>query len=474
MSDLPRTPALELAAALRRRELSAVELLDACLAEVDARNAELNAVIWRDDEAARERARRADERLAAGDTDGAPFLGVPIPIKELTEVHGDPVTYGSRGAHEDPWPGPSELVSDALEGAGFVRAGRTNAPEFGHITVTENLRFGITRNPWDTSRTPGGSSGGAAAAVAGGMFPIAHANDGGGSIRIPASCCGLVGLKPSRGRVPRLAQSWFGAVVEGAVTRTVADAAAVLDSIAGPDPLCWNNAPAPERPFLAEIGAEQAPLRIGLMDGGPSGLPIDPECAESARALARVLEAQGHEVFPVEVATISEQLIPPFIALVNASLGEFATWVDLARTEPHIASQFAQGQAVDSLTYVAAANGLERLSRELIAPFGRDYDVVVTPTMGVQPPPAGSVMAASHAHPDAPSEVVIGMTMFTAFGNVTGLPGISLPVHWTPEGVPVGAQIIGGPAGESELIRLAAQVEQALPWAERRPQAATA
>src|SRR4051812_23008916 len=163
MNDLPSTPALELAARLRRRELSAVELLDACLAEVDARNDELNAVIWRDDEAARARARQADGRLAAGE-DAAPFLGVPIPIKELTEVRGDPVTYGSRGARDEPWPGPSELVVDALERAGFVRVGRTNAPEFGHITVTENLRFGITRNPWDTSRSPGGSSGGAGAA----------------------------------------------------------------------------------------------------------------------------------------------------------------------------------------------------------------------------------------------------------------------------------------------------------------------
>jgi amidase len=177
---------------------------------------------------------------------------------------------------------------------------------------------------------------------------------------------------------------------------------------------------------------------------------------------------------PAELPTISEELTPPFITLVNASLGEFAEWVDLAATEPHIASQYAQAQALDSLTYVAAANGLERLSRDLIGHFGRDFDVLVTPTMAVQPPPAGYIMEASHAAPDAPNEVVIGMVMFTAFGNVTGLPGISLPVHWSPEGVPIGAQIVGGPAGESELIRLAAQVERAAPWADRRPQAATA
>src|SRR5579859_1457767 len=237
MTDLTRRSALDLAAALRAREISSVELLDACLSEVDRLNELLNAVVWRDDDAARAAAREADERLAAGDE--APFLGVPLPIKDLTEVHGQPVTYGSRGRDMTPWPGPSEMVVDRFREAGFVLACRTNTPEFGHITATENLRWGITRNPWDPDRTPGGSSGGAASATASGMFPVAHANDGGGSIRIPASCCGLVGLKPSRGRTPRLNQSWLGAVVEGVVTRTVEDSAAILDQISGPDRYSW-------------------------------------------------------------------------------------------------------------------------------------------------------------------------------------------------------------------------------------------
>src|SRR3954468_17055048 len=279
MSPLePSTPALELAAALRRRELSAVELLDACLEAVDARNGDVNAIVWRDDEAARASARHADEQLARGGD--AAFLGVPIPIKDLTPVAGWPVTYGSHGAPA----GVSEegeLTTEALRRAGFVLCGRTNTPEFGPLTVTENLHYGVTRNPWDLERTPGGSSGGAAAAVASGMFPLAHATDGGGSIRIPAACCGLVGLKPSRGRVPRRAQGWLGGVVEGAVTRTVADTAAVLDILSGPDPRSWYNAPAPDRPFLEEAGREPARLRIGLMDHGPNGLPIDPTCAEA-------------------------------------------------------------------------------------------------------------------------------------------------------------------------------------------------
>src|SRR5438552_6481730 len=208
----PSSPALELADALRSRELSAAELLDACLAAIDELNPELNAITWRNDEEARAAAGEADRRLAAGGA--APFLGVPLPIKDLTPVAGWPVTFGSRGGPSGVSP-QSELIVDAFAGAGFVLCGRTNTPEFGVITVAENLRFGASRNPWDLSRSPGGSSGGAAAAVAGGMFPIAHANGGGGSIRIPASYCGLVGFKPSRGRVPRLAQSWLGAVVEG-------------------------------------------------------------------------------------------------------------------------------------------------------------------------------------------------------------------------------------------------------------------
>src|SRR5271166_365759 len=289
----PTSSALELAAALRRRELSAIELLEACLASVDERNPSLNAVIWRDDERARTAAAEADRRIAAGED--APFLGVPLPIKDLTPVAGWPVSYGSRGGPAEPSE-ESELVVDALRRAGFVLCGRTNTPEFGVITVTENLRYGITRNPWDEDRSPGGSSGGAAAAVAGGMFPIAHANDGGGSIRIPASYCGLVGLKPSRGRVPRLIQAWLGAVVEGVVAHSVADSAAVLDATAAVDPLCWYNAPAPARPFAQETDQPPGRLRIGLMAQAPLGIPTDEACTTAARDAAAVLEELGHVV----------------------------------------------------------------------------------------------------------------------------------------------------------------------------------
>jgi amidase len=463
-------PALELAAALRAREVSAVELLDACLAAVDVRNPELNAVTWRNDEQARADAAQADRRLADGDD--APFLGVPIPIKDLTPVAGWPVTYGSHGAPEAPSE-RSELVVEALVRAGFVLCGRTNTPAFGVITAAENLRHGISRNPWDPNRSRGGSSGGAGSAVAGGMFPIAHANDGGGSIRIPASYCGLVGLKPSRGRVPRLAQSWLGAVVEGVVSHTVADSAAVLDAIAHPDPLAWYNAPAPARPFSEELRSSPSGLRIGLMAQAPLGIPTDPACVAGARAVASALEGLGHRVEEVEVPTISAEMVPSFIVLTQGGLADY-DGVDWSATEPHIVHQRGLAGDTGAYEYVLAARTLELLSREEVGRWGRDFDVLLTPTSAILPPVAGATMEAQHATPDAPIGDVVASVSFTAFGNVTGLPAISLPLHWTDDDIPVGIQLTGGPWDEATLIGLSAQLEQALPWAERRPALAAA
>lgn len=471
MAPDPFAPALELAAQLRSREISAVELLDACLAAVDARNDGLTAVTWRNDEQARAAAEDADKRLAEGE-EGAPFLGVPIPIKDLTPVAGWPVTYGSHGAPEGPSE-QSELVVDALVRAGFVLCGRTNTPAFGVITAAENLRHGVSRNPWDPNRSPGGSSGGAAAAVAAGMFPIAHANDGGGSIRIPASYCGLVGVKPSRGRVPRLAQSWLGAVVEGVVAHTVADSAAVLDAIAYFDPLAWYNAPAPARPFAEELQAAPGSLRIGLMAQAPLGIPTDPACTAAARAAAAQLEALGHSVEEVEVPTISAEMIPSFIVLTQGGLADYEG-MDWSAVEPHIAHQRELAGQTGAYDYVLAARTLELLSRQEVARWGRDFDVLVTPTSAILPPTAGSIMQAAHATPEAPVADVVASVSFTAFGNVTGLPAASLPLHWTEEGVPVGVQLVAGPWEEATLIRLSAQLEQAMPWAGRRPEQAAA
>jgi amidase len=461
----PSASALELAEALRRRELSALELLDACLEAVDRHNPELNAVIWRNDEEARASARAADRRLAAGDD--APFLGVPLPIKDLTPVAGWPVTYGSYGAPEGV-SAESELVVDALVRAGFVLCGRTNTPAFGVLTVAENSRYGITRNPWDPTRSPGGSSGGAGAAVAGGMFPIAHANDGGGSIRIPASYCGLVGLKPSRGRVPRLAQSWLGAVVEGVVARDVADSAAVLDAIASVDPAAWYNAPAPARPFAEEARTKPGRLRIGLMAQAPLGIPTDEECSAAARSAGAALEGLGHVVEEVEVPTVSEAMIPPFIALTQAGLADYEG-VDWSAVEPHIAHQRALSGELGAYDFAVAARSLELLSRAEVVRWGRDFDVLLTPTSAILPPLAGATLEAQHAAPSDPLPDVVASVSFTAFGNVAGLPAISLPLHSTDAGLPVGVQLVGGPWAEALLLSLSAQLEEALPWASREP-----
>jgi amidase len=467
----PASSALDLAAALRAGELSAAELLDACLAAVDARDPELNAVIWRDDEAARAAARAADVRLAAGDP--APFLGVPIPIKDLTAVAGWPVTYGSFGAPEGP-SAASEPVVEALLAAGFVLCGRTNTPEFGALTVAENSRYGISRNPWDPSRSPGGSSGGASAAVAAGMFPIAHANDGGGSIRIPAAYCGLVGLKSSRGRIPRSAQTWMGAVVEGVVTRTMADAATTLDLTAGPDPLAWNNAIPPRRPFAEELGADPGRLRIGVMAEAPLGLPTDPACVAAARDAAALLEELGHELAEVEVPTISEELVPAFTAMANAGLADYEG-VDWERVEPHSRhSHEVATQGVSSYDYVVGAQALERLTRREVARWGRDFDVLLTPVSAVLPPLAGSVLEAQHAAPDQPTFETVASVCFAAYGNITGLPSISLPLYWTDAGLPVGTMLTGAPFDEATLVRLGAQLEAARPWAQRAPAVASA
>ncbi len=463
------TSARATAAAIRSREVSPLEVLDACLARVDAVNDRINAVIWRNDEEARVSATRATQEVVdASDPAGLPpFHGVPIPIKDLTAVAGWPVTYGSWAAPESP-SDESELIVEAFRRAGFVLCGRTNTPEFGPITVAENDRYGITRNPWDLDRTPGGSSGGAGAAVAGGLFPVAHGNDGGGSIRIPASCCGLVGLKVSRGRIPTLVSSWEGGSVEGVVTHDVADTAAILDVTCGPDPGQWYNAPRPDRPFLEEVGSDPGRLRIAMVDRAPFGLPLDAACVEATKATATTLERLGHQVEVIEF-TIADEFVASFLNVVNSSLADYD--VDWSKTEPHIQANRTRALATDSLTYVRTVHDLQRWSRELVARWGRDFDLLLSPTMTIEPPRSGEVLAAVHegAASGGPALQVFQMAVLTAGFNMTGQPAISLPTHTTSGGVPIGVQLVGGPWEEAVLIRVASQLEKAMPWSARRP-----
>jgi amidase len=461
--------ALSVAASIKAKEVSPVEVLEAALERADEVNDKVNALIWRNDDEARAMAKKAEQQLLHGrPEDLPPFLGVPLPIKDLTPVAGWPVTFGSSagpGGISD----ESELVVDALRRAGFILTGRTNTPEFGPITVTENVRYGVTRNPWDLGRTPGGSSGGAAAATAAGIFSAAHGNDGGGSIRIPASCCGLVGLKVSRGRVPALTTPWEGGAVPGVVTWDVADTAAILDVTCGPDRGQWYNAPAPERPFRDEVGTSPGRLRIGLVDEAPFGLPMEPVCAEAAAAAASALEGLGHHVERVPL-DVPDEIIEPFFNVANSGLAGYAG-IDWDQAEPHVRANRAAAMAVDSLTYVASVGLLQKLSRQIVGRWGREFDIMVTPTMTIEPPAAGEVLAAVHgsATGGEPALQVFQMAVLTSGFNVTGQPAISLPTHVTDGGLPIGVQLVAGPWEEALLLRVAAQLEQALPWGGRRP-----
>ena len=463
----PHASALDVAAAIRSKEVSPVEVADHYLGRIDEVDPGINAFVWRNDDEVRDRAKRmADEVLAGGDL--PPFFGVPIPIKDLTLVAGQPCTHGSRTTSLAPAV-ESELVVGAFERAGFVLMGRTNSPELGTITCTENLRYGITRNPWKTDRTPGGSSGGAGAAVAAGMAPVAHGNDGGGSIRIPSSCCGLVGLKPSRGRVPSLSFGWEGAAVEGALTRTVADAAAMLDVMAGPDPFAWYSAPAPARAFADEVGAAPGRLRIRFLTDNPLGLPVDQACVDAVTATAALLADLGHDVdaVPAGFSLFPLEMVGPFGQMVNTSTAGIGE--DPTLFEPHNLRAHAAGQAVDSLQYVEAVHTLQRLCRTYLAAWGSDIDLLLTPTIACEPPVAGEVMAAIHDDRPEGTETVLRMVCYTVMANVSGQPGISLPMHMSASGLPVGIQLIGAPFAEATLIRVAAQLETAAPWSSRHP-----
>jgi amidase len=466
----PFASALSAARAVREKKVSPVELVEECLRRIDRVNPALNAVTWRRDEALRSEAKRAEAAVMNGSARG-PFFGVPIAIKDLTFVEGWPMTFGSRAAEHNVTSFTAAIVEHLIR-AGFLLACRTNTPEFGILPAAENALWGASRNPWDVSRTPGGSSGGSAAVVAAGAVAVAHANDGGGSIRIPASCCGLVGLKPSRGRVssgPLVCDVMHGGAVEGCVTRTVADTAAVLDAISEFDPHARYNAPLPQRPFSAEVGAAAGRLRIAYTTAAPTGVPVARECVKAVERTAAVLAELGHEVFEGAPDWPDQNdVLPMFLTVWNTGAGYWDV-ADWSLVEPLTAAMRAQAQAVDSLTYVRALAMLQIHSRRVVASWKRDFDILITPTLAVEPWQVGCLFEDAAGDPMIPLYRAAEFCPFTPLINTTGQPAISLPVHWSAEGLPVGVQLVGAPWGEAELIRVAAQLEEAVPWAQRRP-----
>ncbi len=462
----PFTSALDLAARIRSRELDPLDVLEVALERIERLNPVLNAVVWRDDGTARADAESIGRRLAAGE-DAGPFAGVPTLVKDLTKARGQPATFGSAGA-PDGCCEEDALVVAAMRRAGFVLCGRSNTPEFGTLPVTESSRYGVTHNPWDTARSAGGSSGGAAAAVASGMVPLAQGSDGGGSIRIPSSCCGLVGLKPSRWRVPSTPPGWFGMAVDGAICRTVADAAAVLDCLSVPNRLTWEQAPPPERPFATEVGADPGHLRVALSTTSALGVEVEPSCRKAVEETGRVLEGLGHHVEVLGQDLLDTGALGPFLDVVNCAYAGYEG-VDWERVEPHNKAWRAAGMQVDAFTLVSSLNALRRATPPVVERWGRDFDVLVTPTVAIEPPLAGEVLAQAHADPSTPPLAAFVMVAFTALYNITGQPAVSLPLAQAPSGLPVGVQFVGGPWGEAALVRLAAQLEAAAPWADRTP-----
>jgi amidase len=460
---------------VRKGDATPTELLEAALARIDKLNPELNAVIHRLDD-------KAEAAVAGGLPDG-PFTGVPFLVKDaVCHTAGDPYHAGMQVLKDADWHEDEDTVlAQRYRAAGFVICGKTNLPELATSCTTEPVVYGATKNPWDTSRSPGGSSGGAAAAVASGMVPVAHGNDMGGSIRFPSGACGLVGLKPNRARTtlaPTHGEYWGPLTHEHVLTRSVRDTAAVLDAVHGPAPGDPYTAPPPARPYADEVGADPGRLRIGFRTRGTSGGDEShPDCVAAVEGAAKLLESLGHHVEPATVDGLGDpRLGAGFPILYAATIGrDVERWSErIGRTiapsemEPLNALGVELASGLSAAQYVAALDNLQSWSRGVAAWWADGNDVLVTPTSSEPPVPLGELSA------DAPDQLAAmirmgELTTFTAPWNVTGQPAISLPLHWNDDGLPIGVQLVAAYGREDVLIRLAAQVEAAQPWADRRP-----
>jgi len=460
---------------VRRRKVSPRELVEAAVARIEKLDPELNAVIHRRFE------RALEEAGSPGLTDG-PFRGVPFLLKDLGgQSAGDPCHAGMRFLRDAGWRETQDAYLTAkLRAAGFVFLGRTNTPELGLLPTTEPEAYGATRNPWNPALSAGGSSGGAAAAVASGMVAAAHASDGGGSIRIPASTNGLVGLKPTRARAsfgPGLGERWGGFSCELAVSRSVRDTAAILDLVQGAMPGDPYVAPAPSGPYAAEVGAPPGRLRIGLMTTGPRGIAVHPECVAAARAAASTLEGVGHAVEEGYPPALDDPAaVGAYAAVVAASTARaLDAWgarvgraIRAEDVEPLTWGLAEVGRGFAAPRYLEAIETTHAFGRRLAAWWASGFDLLLTPTQAEPPPPLGSFVSTR----EVPLQAFLRAAPFGAFTlgfNLSGQPAISLPLHWTAEGLPLGAQLVAAYGREDLLLRVAAQLEQARPWSARRP-----
>ena len=470
--------ATDQATLVAKGEVKASELLEAAIERIERSNPSLNAVVMQWFEHAR--AVAADPDLPDG-----PFRGVPFLLKDLyTSCAGQTLSNGNIALKDA---GKIDAADTTLvarfKAAGLVIAGRTNSSEMGSLPTAQPLAWGATHNPWALQRTPGGSSGGAAAAVAAGMVPFANASDGGGSIRIPASCCGLVGLKPSQGRItvgPARAEAGLG--VELCVSRTVRDTAGLLDAVRGPGVGDTVIAPAPQRPYLEEVGADPGRLRIGLLDVHPRGEFLHEDCILAVRAAASMLDGLGHIVEPVWPACLADDtLAEKFMALwatqmamgvrgFGQTLGRELTAHDVEPVNWVLVEYARQLPAVD---YAAAQAAGWAFRRALQQWWAEGWDLLLTPTLAEPPLPLPE-LANNPEDPTAPMRRAGQFAAFTPPFNMSGQPAINLPLHRNAEGLPIGIQLVAGYGREDVLIRVAAQLESAHPWSSYHPQVALA
>jgi len=459
-----------LADLIARREVTALEVVDAAIARAEELNPRLNAIVYRTFERAREHAKHASP-----DT---PFKGVPFLLKDILAQTTEAPTRSASGFTPDlPAPHDAELTA-RFRRAGLISLGKTNAPEFGLVPITEPKLYGPARNPWKLSHSTGGSSGGSAAAVAARIVPLAHANDGGGSIRIPASCCGLVGLKPTRGRNPLgpdLGDVLGGLVVEHVVSRSVRDTALALDAVAGPDLGDPYVAPPPARPFAEALRGGGPRLKIAFTRRNLAGEPLHADCiaaVESAAALCREL---GHEVAedapPVDAAQTSQAFLAIWAAGVTLVIDAIAMMTGQKPSEDRFEGLtwgfYQQGKTIAASQYMMAWLQLQQIARA-VARWHVKWDVWLTPTLGAPPLPLGSIDTAETDVIRA-SAPLLSYVPITPLQNATGQPAINLPLYWNDAGLPIGTQFVGRFGEEATLLALAAELERARPWDRRRP-----
>ena len=466
-SDYLSQDALGLSGLIRAGQVTAAEVLEAALERADAVNSRINAITGSMTDTARALVK---DGAPTGPLGGAPFL-----LKDLSaQVAGVPTSAGSRLMADVVQAADNAIVSSYRQ-AGLVMFGKTNTPEFGLEPVTEPELFGPCRNPWDLTRTSGGSSGGAAAAVAAGIVPAAHASDGGGSIRIPAACCGLFGLKPTRGRVSFAPanEGWGGFSIQHAVTRSVRDSAALLDAVRTPqsgDPY-W--AAAPERPYLSEVGRDPGSLRIGFTTGGINVPTIDPECAAGVIDAARLCESLGHQVFEVRLDWDYAAVQAAAGIIVAASLVATIDNESIRRGRPVKpdeveASTWAfqeHGRSITASAYIQALQTAHAFGRVAARQF-EAFDVLLLSTLGSPAVPVGWLWEGG---PHGFSRRLFEFMPNTQAFNVSGQPAMTVPLVWNADGLPIGIQFVARAGDESTLFRLAGQLEQARPWGDRRP-----